>query len=102
MILECQPFHSLTTLVTGGGTTDVPKGGSVEECQGKLVAESKRKKNKDSSSLRKSDPGDTQLQVWLTLLRIWLAIHTQNSTRQLCVLLCEQSEYTLRGKSMNG
>ena len=44
MILECQPFHSLTTLVTGGGTTDVPKGGSVEECQGKLVAESKRKK----------------------------------------------------------
>ena len=29
MILECQPFHSLTTLVTGGGTTDVPQGGSV-------------------------------------------------------------------------
>ena len=43
MILECQPFHSLTTLVTLL-TTDVRKGGSVEECQGKLVAESKRKK----------------------------------------------------------
>ena len=97
MILECQPFHSLTTLVTGGGTTDVPKGGSVEECQGKLVAESKRKKNKDSSSLRKSDPGDTQLQVWLTILRI------VDSTRQLCVLLCEQTDkYTLRGESRNG
>ena len=97
MILEYQPFHSLTTLVTGGGTTDVPKGGSVEECQGKLVAESKRKKNKDSNSLRKSDPGDTQLQVWLTILRI------VDSTRQLCVLLCEQTDkYTLRGESMNG
>ena len=79
------------------GTTDVPKGGSVEECQGKLVAESKRKKNKDSNSLRKSDPGDTQLQVWLTILRI------VDSTRQLCVLLCEQTDkYTLRGESMNG
>ena len=69
----------------------------LEECQGKLVSESKRKKNKDSNSLRKSDPGDTQLQVWLTILRI------VDSTRQLCVLLCEQTDkYTLRGESMNG
>ena len=57
----------------------------------------KTKKNKDSSSLRKSDPGDTQLQVWLTILRI------VDSTRQLCVLLCEQTDkYTLRGESRNG
>ena len=75
----------------------------LKNVKGNLLQSQNEKKNKDSSSLRKSDPGDTQLQVWLTLLRIWLAIHTQNSTRQLCVLLCEQTDkYTLRGESMNG
>ena len=74
----------------------------LKNVKGNLLQSQNEKKNKDSSSLRKSDPGDTQLQVWLTLLRIWLAIHTQNSTRQLCVLLCEQTDYTLREESMNG
>ena len=68
----------------------------LKNVKGNLLQSQNEKKNKDSSSLRKSDPGDTQLQVWLTILRI------VDSTRQLCVLLCEQTEYTLRGESMNG
>ena len=69
----------------------------LKNVKGNLLQSQNEKKNKDSSSLRKSDPGDTQLQVWLTILRI------VDSTRQLCVLLCEQTDkYTLRGESMNG
>ena len=49
----------------------------LKNVKGNLL-QSQNEKNKDSSSLRKSDPDDTQLQVWLTILRIWLAIHTQN------------------------
>ena len=69
----------------------------LKNFKGNLLQSQNEKINKDSSSLRKSDPGDTQLQVWLTILRI------VDSTRQLCVLLCEQTDkYTLRGESMNG
>ena len=69
----------------------------LKNFKGNLLQSQNEKINKDSSSLRKSDPGDTQLQVWLTILRI------ADSTRQLCVLLCEQTDkYTLRGESMNG
>ena len=69
----------------------------LKNVKGNLLQSQNEKKNKDSSSLRKSDPGDTQLQVWLTILRI------VDSTRQLCVLFCEQTDkYTLRGESMNG
>ena len=53
----------------------------LKNVKGNLLQSQNEKKNKDSNSLMKSDPGDTQLQVWLTILRI------VDSTRQLGTVL---------------